>query len=83
MPPHLILALVGAVLALLATGQNEENLKEQERKELEELQNQLAQARKTLRHAQNAKKRFIARTGAREETESTEWYAKYDFHFVL
>jgi PAS domain-containing protein len=62
MPPLLILALVGAVLALLA--KDEKDLPEQEQNELKKLQNDLAQARKGLRHAQNAKKRFVAQTGA-------------------
>lgn len=71
MPPVLILALVGAVLALLANG-NEGNLEENQQKELEKLQNDLAEARKNLRHAQNAKKRFITTTGAKQITEGTE-----------
>jgi hypothetical protein len=62
MPPLLILALVGAVLALLA--KDEKDLPEQQREELEKLQKQLAEARRNVRHAQNAKKRFVAQTGA-------------------
>lgn len=62
MPPLLILALVGAVLALLT--KDEKDLDTEQREELEKLQNQLADARRTLRHAQNAKKRFVASTGA-------------------
>lgn len=71
MPPVLILALVGTVLALLA--KDEKGLPEQQQEELEKLQNQLAEARRNVRHAQNAKKRFIARTGARltQETDET------------
>lgn len=62
MPPLLILALVGAVLALLAKDENELPTDQQE--ELKKLQSQLADARRNLRHAQNAKKRFVAATGA-------------------
>jgi len=63
MPPLLILALVGAVLALLAKDKSQLPLDQQ--KELEELQNQLAESRKSLRHAQNAKKRFVASMNAK------------------
>lgn len=62
MPPVLIIALVGAVLALLA--KDEKDLPEQQLVELEKLQKDLAEARNRLRHAQNAKKRFVASTGA-------------------
>lgn len=67
MPPILILAVVGAVLALLA--EDKSNLPEDQQKELERLQNQLADARRNLRHAQNAKKRFIAQTGASTDSD--------------
>lgn len=63
MPPVLILALVAAVLALLT--KDEKNLDEQQKEELEKLQSQLAEARRSVRHAQIAKKRFIAATGAK------------------
>jgi len=68
MPPVLILALVGAVLALLAKT-TDENSPENQQKELEKLQNQLAEARRNLRHAESAKKRFIASTGAQTITD--------------
>lgn len=64
MPPVLILAIVGAVLALLANDESELPADQQE--ELKKLQSKLADARRNLRHAQNAKKRFIAQTGASE-----------------
>jgi len=67
MPPILILALVGAVLALLA--KDEKELPGDQQAELKKLQNDLASARKGLRHAQNAKKRFVAQTGASIETD--------------
>lgn len=63
MPPLLILALVGAVLALLTKDKKE--LAQDQQEDLETLQIQLAEARRILRHAQNAKKRFVASTGAR------------------
>jgi len=63
MPPVLIIALVGAVLALLA--KDEKKLPEEQQEELKKLQNDLAEARRNLRHAQNAKKRFVASTGAK------------------
>jgi cellobiose-specific phosphotransferase system component IIA len=63
MPPVLIIALVGAVLALLA--RDEEDLPQEQQEDLKKLQDQLAEARRNLRHAHNAKKRFIAQTGAR------------------
>lgn len=62
MPPILILALVGAVLALL--NRDEKDLPEQQKEDLKKLQEQLAAARKEVRHASNAKKRYIAQTGA-------------------
>jgi Mg2+ and Co2+ transporter CorA len=62
MPPILIIALVGAVLALLA--KDEKDLPEQQQEDLKKLQDQLAEARRGLRHAQNAKKRFLESTGA-------------------
>lgn len=67
MPPILILALVGAVLALLA--KDEKDLPSEEQAALKKLQNDLADARKGLRHAQNAKKRFVAQTGASLDTD--------------
>jgi len=70
MPPVLILAVVGAILALLAKDESELPADQQE--ELKKLQSQLADARRNLRHAQNAKKRFIAQTGASEVTETNE-----------
>jgi len=63
MPPILILALVGAVLALLS--KNEKDLPQDQQEELKKLQQQLADARKNVRHAQAAKKRYIAQTGAK------------------
>jgi len=62
MPPILIIALVAAVLALL--NKDEKDLPEQQREDLKKLQDQLAEARRGLRHAQNAKKRFLEATGA-------------------
>lgn len=70
MPPWLIIALVGAVIALL--NKDSEKLPEQQQKELKKLQNQLAEARKNLRHAQTAKKQFIAQTGAKLAQEDNE-----------
>ncbi len=70
MPPVLIIALVGAVLALLA--KDEKKLPEDQQEELKKLQNDLADARRNLRHAQNAKKRFVALTGARQVTDDKE-----------
>jgi len=70
MPPVLIIALVGAVLALLA--KDEKKLPEDQQEELKKLQNDLADARRNLRHAQNAKKRFVAQTGARQVTDDKE-----------
>jgi len=67
MPPVLIIALVGAVLALLA--KDEKKLPEDQQEELNKLQNDLADARRNLRHAQNAKKRFVAKTGANTVTD--------------
>jgi len=67
MPPVLIIALVGAVLALLA--KDEKKLPEEQQEDLKKLQNDLAEARRNLRHAQNAKKRFVAQTGAISATD--------------
>jgi len=67
MPPVLIIALVGAVLALLV--KDSDKLPEDQQKDLENLQKDLADARKGLRHAQNAKKRYIASTGAKQATD--------------
>jgi uncharacterized membrane-anchored protein YhcB (DUF1043 family) len=68
MPPILILALVGAVLALLT--KDEKDLPQEQQEELKKLQLQLAEARRNVRHAQNAKKQYIARTGAKIVTDS-------------
>lgn len=67
MPPILILALVGAVLALLT--KDEKDLPQEQQEELKKLQLQLAEARRNVRHAQNAKKQYIARTGAKIVTD--------------
>lgn len=68
MPPWLLLALAGAVIALVAKGDAGKTTDE-EKQSLEELQRQLSDARKAVRHAHNAKKRFIASTGAKVVTE--------------
>lgn len=63
MPPVLILALIAACLALL--DRDKTDLDQEQQEDLKKLQDQLAEARKSLRHAQSAKKRFIAATGAK------------------
>lgn len=63
MPPILILALVAAVLALLS--KDKKDLPQEQQIELEKLQKQLAESRKLVRHAQAAKAKFIASTGAK------------------
>lgn len=64
MPPWLLLALAGAVIALVAKGVAGDT-SDSEKESLEELQKQLSEARKAVRHAHSAKKRFIASTGAK------------------
>lgn len=63
MPPILILALVGAVLALLS--KDKKDLPKAQQEDLEKLQIELAAARKSVRHAQAKKDKFIAATGAK------------------
>lgn len=68
MPPWLLLALAGAVIALVAKGEAGEPT-DSDKDNLEKLQKDLADARRAVRHAHNAKKRFIASTGARVATD--------------
>jgi len=63
MPPILILALVGAVLALLTN--EKATLPKQQQEDLEKLQKQLAEARKSVRFAESKKRQYIALTGAK------------------
>lgn len=68
MPPWLLLALAGAVIALVAKG-DAGLTTDSDKENLEKLQKDLAEARRKLRHAHQAKKRFIASTGASVVTD--------------
>jgi len=65
MPPWILLALAGAVIALVAKGAAGQPT-DSDNENLEKLQKDLSEARKAVRHAHQAKKRFIASTGAKE-----------------
>lgn len=64
MPPWLLLALAGAVIALVAKEFDKTDPTAEDKEDLEKLQKDLSEARKAVRQAHNAKKRFIASTGA-------------------
>lgn len=69
MPPWLLLALAGAVIALVAKGEAGTTTDE-EKDSLEKLQKELSDARRAVRQAHSAKKRFLASKGANVSTDA-------------